>query len=242
MQTVAVLASRVLTTQRQYTAVADNVANANTTGFRRLKLDFKEVSGQYHGKTVASYVADRSIHVVQQQGTFKDTGNPLDFAISGNGFFAINVNGTREYTRNGQFVLDANGMLVTPQGYNVLDNAGTPIQFSQTVQSIRIATDGTISTEEGQLGTLGVYAFNQADMGKLQRAGNTAFIPTNGATAQVAESPNVRQGYLEESNVNPVQEMVNMQTASKAYENSLNLLQGVEDLQKTTIQTLGGLQ
>lgn len=241
MQTVAVLASRVLTTQRQYTAVADNVANANTTGYRKLSLDFKEMMGKNHSRPTASYVADRSITLNQEEGALKQTGNPLDLAVSGEGFFAIDVNGTREYTRNGQFVLNADGMLVTPQGYNVLDNAGTPIQFSQTVQSIRIGPDGTISTEEGQLGTVGVYTFDKADMGKLQRAGNTAFIPTNGATARAAESPVVRQGFLESSNVNPVQEMVNMQNASKAYQNSLTMLQGIEDLEKTTIQSLGGL-
>jgi flagellar basal-body rod protein FlgF len=242
MQEIAVLASRVLTTQREFTAVADNVANVNTAGFRKLSLNFKEVMSKPGPAAGASYVADRSITMDQTMGTLQNTGNHLDFAINGSGFFAVDVNGATQYTRRGQFVLNSEGTLVTPEGYPVLDNSGAQIQFPQDAKNIQMAEDGTFSTEQGQLAQVGVYTFSPADVKLLQRAGNTNFIPRLGATPAVAEAPVLRQGYLESSNVNAVQEMVNMQNVSKAYENSLNLLRNVEDLEQRAIRTIGTAQ
>lgn len=242
MQEIAVLASRVLTTQREFTAVADNVANVNTAGFRKLSLDFREVISKPSGKPTASYVADRAITLNQTQGSLTNTGNPLDFAISGKGFFAVDVGGTTQYTRRGQFVMNSEGVLTTPEGYPVLDNSGAQIQFQQDTKNIKIAEDGTISTEQGQLAQIGVYEFSEDGIKKLRRAGNTNFVPMFGAVPTAAETPIVRQGFIEASNVNPVEEMVNMQNASKAYENSLGLLRNVEDLEQRAIRTIGTAQ
>ncbi len=244
MQELAVLASRVLTTQRQFTSVADNVANVNTQGYRKLDMEFKEIisrpsraGGNNYG---ASYVEDRAIHVSTAQGSMLSTSNPLDAALSGPGFFAIDVNGTTQYTRRGQFVLNSESTLVTPEGYPVLDNAGAQIQIPVGTRDLRIGADGTISTEQGQLAQLGVYDFSAEDLKKLQRAGNTAFVATLGATAQPLEAPSIRQGFLEGSNVNAVQEMVNLQTVSKAYESSVKLMKGLEDMESRAIRQLGG--
>ena len=240
MQELAVMASRVLTAQRQFTSVADNIANVNTQGYRKLDMDFKEIISQPRpGASTASYVEDRAIHVSTQQGGLLATSNPLDAAINGDGFFSIDVEGTTQYTRRGQFVLNNEGTLTTPEGYPVLDNAGAQIQIPAGFQDITISSDGTLSTEQGQLAQLGVFTFSPEDLKKLERAGNTAFVPMLGATAQVMETPVVRQGFLENSNVNAVEEMVNLQTVTRAYENSVKLMKGLEDLESAAIRQLG---
>jgi flagellar basal-body rod protein FlgF len=169
MQELAILASRALTTQRQFTAVADNVANINTHGFRKLDLQFKEVISRPKGHPTASYVADRALFVSRQQGGLEKTSNPLDVAINGDGFFAVNVNGTTQYTRKGNFLVDNVGTLITTEGRPVLDNAGTPIQLPTDARNVMIAGDGAISSEAGLIATLGVYTFTDADMKLLER-------------------------------------------------------------------------
>ncbi|NBV54132.1 MAG: flagellar hook basal-body protein [Proteobacteria bacterium] len=243
MQEIAVLASRALTMRNQFNAVADNVANVNTAGYRRIEMDFKEVLSRQNPQSRGlSYVQDRSISLNQTDGALQQTGNPLDAAISGPGFFAIEVNGTTQYTRKGQFVLNAEGQLSTPEGYAVLDNAGAPIQFQPEVRNIRLANDGTLSTEQGQLAQIGVYQFSPEGLKTLQRAGNTAFVPGSGGGPVALETPIIRQGYIEASNVNAVQEMVTMQMVSKAYESSLSSLQSLSELESRAIRTLGGSQ
>lgn len=244
MQEIAILASRALTTQRQFTAVADNVANVNTVGFRKIGMDFKEVLAQKHRPDAmpASYVADRGITLDQADGVLQKTGSPLDVAISGPGFFAIQVDGTTQYTRKGQFVINSAGVLTTPQGYPVLDNTGAQIQFPENITKITVASDGTISTEEGQLVPIGVYQFDDAGLKSLQRVGNTAFLPGQGIVPQAVETPAVKQGFLEGSNVNAVEEMVNMEAVSKAYQSSISLLGSLNDLESKAISTLGKVQ
>ncbi len=239
MQELAVLASRVLTSQRQFTAVADNIANVNTQGFRKLEMEFRETVSRPRAHATASYVEDRAIHVSTLPGSMLATSNPLDAAISGDGFFAIDVEGTTQYTRRGQFVTNPEGTLTTPEGYPVLDNAGAQIQFPQGTQNIKLANDGTISTEQGQLAQLGVFNFGTDDVKKLERAGNTAFVPMLGAVAQPVENPLIKQGYLEGSNVNAVTEMVNLEAVTQAYQNSVKLMKGLEDLESRAIRSLG---
>lgn len=243
MQEIAVLASRAMATQRQFTAVADNVANVNTVGFRKISLDFKEVMSSRARMEAqpVSYVADRGVTLDQSDGVLQKTGNPLDVAITGPGFFAITVNGTTQYTRKGQFVLNSTGVLTTPEGYPVLDNTGAQIQFPENIKNIAVAQDGTISTEEGQLVPIGVYSFDAAGLKGLQRTGNASFIPAQGVTPTNDEAPTVRQGFLEGSNVNAVEEMVNMETASKAYQSSISLLGSLNELESKAISTLGNI-
>lgn len=245
MQELAVLASRTLTTQRQFTAIADNVANVNTGGFRKLELNFREVISKPQGRPTASYVADRALLLNQTDGALQSTDNPLDVALTGNGFFAVSVNGVTQYTRRGQFVLASDGTLVTPEGYTVQDNSGAPLQIAPETKTITIASDGTVATENGQLGQLGVFQFSPSDLKLLQRAGATNFSPQQGAAATAVDfgapgAPQIRQGFLEASNVNAVQEMVDMEAVSRAYQQSLTMAKALEDLEQRAIRNLSG--
>lgn len=238
MQELAVLASRAITTQRKFDAVADNIANINTDGYRRKDYEFREMISRPQGHPTASYVADRGIIMDYSDGVLTETGNPFNAAIGGPGFFAVDVDGTTQYTRRGHFMMANDGTLVTPEGYPVLDVAGGSIQLPADTQQVIIARDGTISTEQGQISRLGVFSFGDDDLGLLQRAGNTAFIPQLGATAEAVEAPQVYQGKVEASNVNPVMEMVTMQDVARAYQSSLRSLQSIENLEERAIRAL----
>jgi flagellar basal-body rod protein FlgF len=240
MQEIAVLASRALTTQRMFNAVADNIANGTTAGYRKLEMDFKEVSGRGKGgQPGASYTQDRSMGISTLSGVLQSTGNPLDVAITGPGYFAVDVGGSTQYTRRGQFLVNTEGLLVTPEGNPVLDNSNAPIQFPEGIKNITIALDGTISTEEGQLAKIGVFAFTPEQESALQRTGNTGFATVDGSAPTALEYPTVHQGAYESSNVNAVEEMVNMQLVSKAYENTITLLGSLNDLESRAIRNLG---
>ncbi len=238
MQELAVLAARTMGMQRQFTTIADNVANVNTHGYKRLDLQFKEVVSRPMAHATGSYVADRSLSIDYTTGSMETTNNPLDVAIAGDGFFAVQVGNTTAYTRRGQFLLNGDGQVVTPTGNAVLDNAGQPIQVPEDAKFLNISSDGTISTDQGILARLGVFSFSQQDLGKLQRAGDSNFIPRDGAAATAIDVPTVKQGMLESSNVNAVQEMTNMEQVCRAYQNSLKLMQGLEDMESQAIRSL----
>lgn len=242
MQELAVLASGALAAQRRFNVTADNVANVSTMGFRRLKPDFQEmVSGS--SKTASghgtSYVADRGILMDTSQGTFSSTDNPFDLAIGGDGYFAIGVNGNIQYTRRGQFIENSEGQVVTPEGYPLLDNAGAPFQLPTDAREFRVSEDGTISTEQGTIGQIGIFSFTDDQQNGLIRAGTTSYIAGKGVVPTVIENPSIKQGMLEASNVNAVSEMVDMNLASQAYQNSLKLLKTMEDTEANAISTLG---
>ena len=234
--------SGAIAQQRQVETIANNVANANTHGYKRLDVQFEELVSRPKTHATASYVTDRGLFVDFETGSFENTHNPLDLAINGEGFFAIQVGETVQYTRKGQFLLSADGTLVTPSGHTVLDNAGAPIQVPQDATNIMVARDGTISSADGAIAQVGLFSFADEDLNKLQRTGDSNFLPQLGAAAVPVEAPSMRQGMLESSNVNAVQEMVTMQDVSKKYQNALKLMQGLEELETRAIQTLGKYQ
>ena len=242
MQEISILTTRALATERKFTAVADNIANVNTDGYRRKDFEFKEVISRPAGHATASYVADRGIVMDFNPGVLTETGNPLNVALGGEGFFAIEVDGETQYTRRGHFVMGNDGTVQTPEGYPVLDGALGPIQLPANTRDIVIARDGTISTEQGQIARFGVFNFDDETLPNLTRAGNVAFMAPPGATAEPVENPMVVQGKVEASNVSPIIESVAMQDASRAYQSSLQLLRTSEQLEEKAIRTLGGIQ
>ena len=147
--------SRQMTLERQMDVVANNVANANTNGFKADHSLFEEYlnSNAREDNFVGS---DRRVSYVQDRGTFRDVGqgptgetkNPLDMAINGNAYFAVQANGGERYTRDGKFSLNSTGQLVTSDGNLVLGTGG-PITFQPTDHDINVAPDGTVTVLEG---------------------------------------------------------------------------------------------
>ncbi len=240
--------SRQMTLERELDVVANNVANVNTTGFKAERTLFEEYlnSGAHEDNFKT---ADRRVSYVQDRGTFHDLGqgapeltsNPLDVAIDGGGFLAVQTQAGERYTRDGNLHLNSQGQLVTASGDPLLGGSG-PIVFQPTDHDINIAADGTVTVLEGLSrtdsirGKLRVVSF--ADAQKLLKQGDNLFAAGQGAAAVPDPKSTVRQGYVEKSNVNAVVEMSRMVEIMRSYQQVANLLQQQSDLHKNAIDKL----
>ena len=240
--------SRQAVLERQLDVVANNIANVNTAGFKADSSLFEEylMPGAHEDRFVGS---DRRVSYVQDRGTFRDftqgpseqTKNPLDVAVSGNGFLVVQTAAGERYTRDGGMQINSQGQLVTVAGDPVLGNAG-PIVFQPTDHDVNVAPDGTITVVEGnghtdaQRGKLRLVSF--ADAQKLLKEGSNLYSAGEGGVAQADTKSQVQQGYIEKSNVNSVAEMSRMIEVTRAYTQISTLLQQESDLHKNAIQQL----
>lgn len=228
---------------RQMGVIANNMANANTPGFKDEQLMFTS----YLAKTKSdaspfgrklSFVQDYGVIHDTREGPLEQTGDPLDVAIHGPGYFTVDTPAGQRYTRAGHFDLDFNGMVVTSAGYPVLQQNGNPIVIAPGESGVTIAGDGTISTQNGVIGQLQVVTFSNDQ--QLQ--------PMGDGTYQTAQTPtpvahaNVVQGMLEQSNVQPVVEMTSMLNTLRNYEGVMNMIQNEHDRQMKAIDTLSAAQ
>lgn len=238
---VNIMAGRLAGQQQKLTATADNVANVNSAGFKRLVTDFSEVQPVKNGVKVGSFVTKGHTTVDYSVGALTKTDNPFSVAIHGQGFFALDNNGTTIYTRDGNFALDAEGNLVSQSGLPVLDTNGAPLTVPADAREIKISSDGTVSSEQGQLGNIGINIFSKEDLPALRRAGNLGFVAGPNATPIIAEAPTVIQGSVENSNVNSMEEVVNLTEVNRAYQGAARLMRQIEDLEQRSIRELSRL-
>lgn len=236
---IYILTSRMMGQVKSMNIVADNVANANTTGYKRQEMSFREIEGGKKLHPAGRFTTDLPLRYVFTNGGLEKTDNPLDVALEGDGFFAIQGpnGGEIKYTRDGQFGLDAAGNLVTSRGERVLDSNNAPINIPEGAQIV-IAKDGSIGTREGLLAQLGIFTF--ADNQQLVRAGGSVYINPQRvvATPATPENVTVKQGFMESSNVNPIEETVNMTEALRSYQSTLRSLNTLEDLENRAIREL----
>lgn len=179
MENTAIIAmSRQGVLRRQMSVVANNLANMNTTAFKGETMMFvehivKSEGGNSRIPTKLSFVRDLAQLRDIQEGPIKPTGNPLDIALQNEGYFVVETDNGERYTRNGRFLLDDGGQLVTQQGHPVLSEADTPIFFAPEDREITISRDGTVATENGVLGKLRVVTFENQQ--KLQKQAGGLF-------------------------------------------------------------------
>lgn len=236
--------SRQMALQRQMDVLANNLANINSTGFKAEALLFEEyimpVAADRtfpNGSQQLSYVQDWATVHDLTSGAMTQTGNPLDLALSGEGFFAVEAPEGIRYTRNGAFEIDAAGRLVTQNGFPVLSSGGNPITFAADETDIAITAEGAVTSSAGNKGTLQIVEFENAQ--ELTRTGDTMF--TGGAPLP-ATATRVMQGTLERSNVSGVGEMTEMIRVTRAYSSLADLINKQDELRRSAIQRLGDTQ
>ncbi len=239
MQTsLYVAVSSQIALERRLNTLADNVANANTVGFRSTEVKFNTVLGDTKPTKVA-FVDEGKEFINTQSGGLKQTGNSLDFAIKGDAWFAIDTPAGQVLTRDGRFTLTETGDLVTLKGYPVLDAGGAPIQINANAGEIKVGADGIIHQNGNQVASLGLY---EADFSNgFSRFENCGVIPPNPGNPVVDRMDvGVTQGYLEESNVDPIQQMSQLIMVSRAFENVTSLMRDNDTTLNEAIKTLGG--
>ncbi|MBP1861855.1 flagellar basal-body rod protein FlgF [Rhizobium herbae] len=239
MQTgLYVAVSSQMALEKRMNTLADNVANSSTVGFRSTEVKFNQLLGDTKPAKV-SFVSEGQEFLNTNNGGLNRTGNQLDFAIKGDAWFQIDTPGGTALTRDGRFTLTETGDLVTLRGYPVLDAGGAPIQLNSQANEIKVGADGSIHQDGTQVAALGLYEANFSN--GFSRYDNSAVMPKSQPEPVVDRfDVGVMQGYVEESNVNPVQEMSQLIMVSRAFENVTALMRDSEGSLDEAIKTLGG--
>ena len=231
--------SRQLVLRRELDLIANNVANVDTAGFKAQTLLFKEQKMApaadldfRRADRPISFVLDDGNRYDLQPGQMVTTGNELDVAIDGRGWFAVQTAAGERYTRAGSFAIGRDGTLQTRNGDPVLTDGG-PLQLQPSETSISIAADGTISTNQGVRGKLRVVDF--AADGDLKKVGQSLFTGNN---PQPATLPRVTQGQLEKSNVRSVEQISRLIEVGRSYQAVSKWMSDVDDLRRNAIDKL----
>ena len=213
--------------------IANNLANVNTTGFKKMLTSFESILDNEQQKGNANGINYNRVSQTVSDftpGPIKETGNTFDLAIHRDGFFKVRGPDGVLYTRNGAFTQGPNRTLITRDGYPVLDDGGNPIEVS-TDSSFKISINrfGTISALDNlgnreEIGRIAVVEIN--DLTKLSRRDNTTFQLEEGGSETIQPEPHIISGSLEVSNVNMVDEMTRMINGHRLYETYHKVLKG----------------
>ncbi len=230
--------------ERRLNVSANNLANVDTPGFKRDRLTFREVLMRKFPRGWRTF-KEVTVKTDFQQGPIKFTGNPFDVAIAGEGFFKVQTPEGVAYTRAGNFRLDSSRRLVTAQGYPVLAN-GAPVIVDPGLakggvitlenQRFLVHDDGTISIDGTEIGRLDIVTFE--DLSALEKRGETLFVADEAREIPV-DTPDLRQGHLEDSNANPLEEMVALIEIQREFEAIQKSLQGTDETMSRMIETYG---
>lgn len=241
--TSLIVLSRQGTFRRQMNVVAHNIANMNTAGFKGEKMMFieylvKNPSGARISGDQLAFVRDIATARDLSEGPLEKTGNPLDVALRGDGYFVIETEDGERYSRSGRFHLDEGGQLVTQQGDPVLSDGGQPFFFSTEDKDISIARDGTVATENGELGRIRVVEFENQQ--KLQVTAGGLYETEE--QPEDVDSPDVVQGMLEGSNVEPIIELTRMIEVSRSYQAANKFIEREDERMRKVARELAGTE
>ncbi len=247
-----------LTNEYRMANIANNLANVNTAGYKRDVLSFKDTFQMFAHDVVMEPVNNiRSEklfpdpqHMARpriaasktdfSQGAMKYTGNPLDIAIAGEGFFTFQANGENFYSRDGHFVVDSEGRLMTPQGFSVLGAGGTELSIPAGTKNIHLASDGNLFADDQIVGRIQVTTVDNLE--GLQKVGQNLYRIRDGSGAAEIEAPErttLEQGYMETANVEVVSLMVNMIEAQRQFEAYQKVMQTSDALDREATNKIG---
>ena len=213
--------SRQLTLRREMSVISHNLANMNTPAFKAERMIFREFIDKPEPQQPISFVQDIGMSRDLTEGPVAATGNPLDLAISGPGYFSVETPDGVRYTRHGRLQLDGQGQLVNSQGAPVLSADGAPITVPVGSGALTISADGSITGNNGAIGQIGLSEFeNEAG---LKRDANGLYDAED-QQPQAAANSSMVQGSLEQSNVQPIVEMTRMIDIHRSYQSASRLV------------------
>ncbi len=230
--------SKQIVLSRALDIAANNVANQTTTGFKAEQARFSEyvstIAGSGDEDTTVSLVYDLDSYTDFSPGGMQATHAPLDFAIDGNGFFAVQTDEGLRYTRDGHFEISSFGELVDRNGAAVLDDSGAAILIDPEAGPVLLSPDGELQQNSAPIARLGVFAFD--DVATLRRTGFNQFA--SDAAPAFAANAQLRQGFVEISNVSPVKAMTEMIDILRAYESAAQIIETSSELSRNAVRTL----
>ena len=227
--------SRQTALRRELSLVANNIANVNTTSFKRELGIYSAAPTITSSREKLDFVIDHGTSVSFEPGSFRVTGNDFDVAVKGPGFFAIDDGNGTKYTRNGAFSLNADNQLITRDGDAVIDDAGGPIIIPQDGRKVEIAIDGTVSLDNEIVAKLQLVEFDDVQL--LKKKGSSKYETTQEALP--AENSTLHQRTLETANVTAVKELVRMVDIQRSYEAIGKFLEKEAERQQNVVRRLG---
>ena len=233
--------SRQMVLKRQMDIVANNIANADTNGFKVESLMTKETPGPpaftLEGPRPIKFVGSDGVARDFGQGSLRHTDAPFDVAIDGKGFFKVTTKAGERYTRDGHLRMDDTGTLTTQNGDAVADDGGGEIALDPQKGVVTVASDGTVSQGTERVAKIGVFQF--ANLGALEKTGDNLYKNPSNQQPTPATSAKLRQGMLEGSNVNSILEITRMIEVSRAYEQTTQMMTSEADLSRNSVARLG---
>ncbi len=226
-----------LALDKRMAALAQNIANARTAGYRAQIVDFKSVLS-HAGASSTAFASASKDYVSEESGGLIQTKSPLDVAVKGNGYLAFQSSTGTYYSRDGRLTLSADGKLLNAAGDPLLDSGGGFIQVDPSNSDLSIGSNGALMQGGVRKGQIGLFA---VDLNKgFQRSGPSGFIPKSDPTPITSFTEDgVLQGYYEDSNVNPATSMTTLIEITRAFEAASNLNDKASDAQKSAIDILG---
>lgn len=251
MDSIYTLLSAMKGQQRQMDAVSNNLANVNTAGYKGDQVLFREVFTRMAGQDLeseeekfahnelispltrgtTSFVSPDHVSPSMTKGTFKQTSNPFDVAIKSDGYFVVETPYGTRYTRNGKFMRDQEGYLITAAGDRVQGRKGDiPVKGDV----FTVGDDGSVLVDSVDIDNLLVVTFEEET--RLTKLGNSYWAPSSvKQQPKVLEAADLRQGVLEGSNVDSIQEMVKMINVNRSYESAQKLMRSMDDVDEQVI-------
>lgn len=223
--------------ENRINTIADNVANANTVGFRATNVKFEDLVYGSGAKSM-DFVSSGDTYLSQESGPLRETGNPYDFSVQGDAWFAIETPAGTIMTRDGRFTMLDTGALVTLEGYPVLDAGGAALQLNPREGAPEAGADGALRQNGQPVGAIGLYEFEPG--ANFTRYGNSGIVPDKPPQPLLDRSDiGLIQGFVEDSNVNPVKEMTRLIMVQRAFENAAALIRESESTFSDAVKTLG---
>ena len=236
--------SRQMTLRRELDVVANNIANANTTGFKVEQLMVRTEPARpartAGGSYPVKFVLDDGVARDFGQGALSKTDGDFDLAIEGNGFFKVSTGSGERYTRDGRFTMGADGKLLTQNGNAVLDDGGGEILLDPLKGPVTIAKDGTVSQGAERAGKIAVV--RMADLASLRKDGDNLYRNISNDTPQAATDAVIHQGMLEASNVQSLKQIVKLIEVNRAYESVAKMMDQTAELSRSAVERMGKVQ
>lgn len=232
-----VTVSAQMALEKRLTTIAANLANQSTPGYRAEEVDFKTLLSRAGDRPVA-FVSQGDTFLSRRAGVPTKTDAPLDVAVQGDAWLALQTPAGTVYTRDGRMRMQQDGSLLSIDGYPVLDVGNAPILLDADAGPPTIARDGMMSQNGTQIGAIGLFSLD--DDATLKRYNNSGVLSDKPATPVIDFTRNgIAQGYVEGANVNPIQEIAKLITITRAFDSVSSALTGSEASLKDAIKTLG---
>ena len=239
--TIYVGLSRQMILERELDITANNLANVDTVGFKFESMISNEDPATMptlnQAPTAVNFVAGVALARDFTEGSLTQTGAPLDVAIEGRGFFQINTPSGPRYTRDGRFRMDASGT-ITDQDGDPVDGGGA-IVLDPKKGPVTISANGVVSQSGQNVGKISLYNFDS--LSALSKDGNNQYRNDSNLTPTASTSANMRQGFLEQSNVEPVRQITRLIEINRAYDAMNSMISSTSDLSTSAVQRLGAV-